>query len=615
MNEPKKTYSSFRSISAGRRTPVATPVALLALGFVMLLWVAPAAAQTTGGTTDAGQIERRIDDATPQQPRQPERGTDLPDLPEEAGDDAVEFILAAVSLLGVETLNAEALAPTYEDLLATTVTTATAAEIANEITQIYRDAGYVLSRAFVPPQTIDTGVLTVQVAEGSVTEVVIEGLDGAPVDLSAYARAIRGEQPLTLDTLERNFLLIGDLPGITVAKSSLDEDEEGSGAFRLTLDIEYDVVDGTAYTDNRGTPSVGRLQAWLSGGTNSVLGLGERLQAGIFTVPHQPEELLYKEISYLQPLGNAGTEALLSASHSVIDSGSSSGELNTSSESYRFALRLSHPIIRSRTENLWINGFAEYRNAAEDQSGAENFDDRLRVVRLRLNYDRSGETFYSSALVRLSQGIDVLGASRERAEPLSRFDGQPKFTKVSAELSHAQSIYGGVSAQVSAIGQKSANSLLASEEFAVGGSRFGRAYDFAEVTGEDGVAGSLELRYSFEDAGDVLESLQFYGFYDMGAVWNRNASGPFRRHSLSSAGVGLRATLPRSIFVSLEATQPLTRPVETSGANTHPRYFFSLSIALALNRHKFSAVRGPCREVTRRPTVPGLWPRDKSNHV
>ncbi|MBT4908343.1 MAG: ShlB/FhaC/HecB family hemolysin secretion/activation protein, partial [Rhodospirillaceae bacterium] len=482
------------------------------------------------------------------------------------------------SLLGVVTLSAEDLAPSYEDYLARVVTTADAAEIANQITAIYRREGYALSRAFVPPQTIDTGVLTVQVAEGSVTEVVFEGIDDAPVDLAPYARAIREERPLTLDTLERNILLMGDLPGISVARSDLDEDEEGSGAFRLTVVVDYDAVDGTAYADNRGTPSVGRLQSWLSGGTNSLLGLGERLQAGLFTVPNQPEELLYKEVSYLQPLGSAGTEALVSASHSAIDAGSSSGELNTESESYRFSLRLSHPIIRSRTENLWINGFAEYRNAEEDQSGAENFDDRLRVVRARLNYNRSGETFFSSALLRVSQGVDVLGASEERAGPLSRFDGHPQFTKVSGELSHAQSIYGGVSAQISAIGQKSANSLLASEEFALGGSRFGRAYDFAEVTGEDGIAGSLELRYSFEDAGDLFESLQFYGFYDMGAVWNRNASGPFRRHSLSSAGVGLRANLPRSIFVSLEAAQPLTRPVETSGGNTHPRYFFSLSV-------------------------------------
>lgn len=476
MFDSQAPFFAFQRFFTGGRGPIG---GLALVAAVVFLAPPLAVAQTTGGTTDAGQIERRLDDATPQQPRRPERGADLPDLPEQTGSDEAEFILAAVSLLGVETLSAEDLAPAYEELLARTVTTADAAEIANRITQIYRDAGYVLSRAFVPPQPIDTGVLTVQVAEGSVTEVLFEGLDEMPVDAEPYARAIRAETPLTLATLERNILLLGDLPGIDIARSSLDEDEEGSGAFRLTLVIEYDAVDGTVYADNRGTPSVGRLQSWLSGGTNSLLGMGERLQAGLFTVPHQPEELLYKKISYLQPLGSGGTEALLSASHSVIDAGSSSGELNTESEAYRFSLRMSHPIIRSRKENLWLNGFAEYRNAEESQSGAENFDDRLRVVRARLNYNRSGETFFSSAVLRVSQGLDVLGASRERAGPLSRFDGDPQFTKVSADISHVQSIYAGLSAQLSAIGQKSANSLLASEEFALGGSRFGRAYDFA----------------------------------------------------------------------------------------------------------------------------------------
>lgn len=86
------------------------------------------------------------------------------------------------------------------------------------------------------------------------------------------------------------------------------------------------------------------------------------------------------------------------------------------------------------------------------------------------------------------------------------------------------------------------------------------------------------MRYSFEDAFGVIEFLQFYGSYDKGAVWNRNATGTFLRHSLSSAALGVRINLPRSIFLSLEAAKPLTRQVETSGGNKDPRYFFSLSV-------------------------------------
>ena len=44
------------------------------------------------------------------------------------------------------------------------------------------------------------------------------------------------------------------------------------------------------------------------------------------------------------------------------------------------------------------------------------------------------------------------------------------------------------------------------------------------------------------------------------------------------AGIGLRANMPGSIVIGLEAGKPLTREVATSGNNTDPRYFFSLSV-------------------------------------
>ena len=128
-------------------------------------------------------------------------------------------------------------------------------------------------------------------------------------------------------------------------------------------------------------------------------------------------------------------------------------------------------------------------------------------------------------------------------------------------------------------GQKSANALFSSEEFAVGGNRFGRAFDFAEITGEDGAAGYLEARYTVQDLPDGFEFMQFYSFYDRGVVWNRGSSGDFRRHSLSSAGLGIRANFPWSIQTSLEVAQPLTWRVFTSGNSTKPRYFFTLSMS------------------------------------
>lgn len=536
-------------------------------------------AQTQANGTEAnpGQIERRIEDAAPITKPREEPLTNIPVLPTESGDQDQSFVLAAVSISGVETLTPAAIAPSYEELLASVITLSDAAEIANRITAIYREQGYALSRAFVPPQVVEGGVLRIVVAEGYVSGVAFSGADDLATDLNPYLASVLSEKPLKLATLERAILLINDLAGIRITQSSLSEPEEGSGEFLLQLAIQYDGADATAYLDNRGTPSVGRLQSWISGGLNSQLGMGERIQVGVFTVPNQPEELLYKEVSYLQPLGGNGTELFLSGSHSSLDPGGNLGLLDTASESVSVILRLTHPILRSRTESMWLNGFLEYRNSEEHRRGIKNFDDHIRVGRLRANYNRGGDSFFVSSILRLSQGLSVLGASTERSGQLSRFDATPNFTKVSAEASYGQNVFGQVSTLISVSGQKSANSLYSSEEFAVGGNRFGRAYDFAEITGEDGAAGSLELRYSVDERPDGFEFLQFYSFYDFGAVWNRNADSAFRRHSLSSTGLGVRANFVRSIQTSFEVAQPLTRQVFTSGNDTGPRYFFSLS--------------------------------------
>ena len=75
-----------------------------------------------------------------------------------------------------------------------------------------------------------------------------------------------------------------------------------------------------------------------------------------------------------------------------------------------------------------------------------------------------------------------------------------------------------------------------------------------------------------------LDYIQLYGFYDIGAVWNRNAArAEFSRQSLSSTGIGVRAAVLGAAQVSAEIAKPLTRPVFASNNDNGLRAFFSLS--------------------------------------
>ena len=109
----------------------------------------------------------------------------------------------------------------------------------------------------------------------------------------------------------------------------------------------------------------------------------------------------------------------------------------------------------------------------------------------------------------------------------------------------------------------------------LGGAQFGRAYDYGEIAGENGVAGLIEGRVGKDPRVPGISFVQLYSYYDAGAVWNRNAAGS-GQFTLSSAGSGARLILLKSIVMSLEAAKPLTRTPLSQGDKSL-RTFFSTS--------------------------------------
>lgn len=525
---------------------------------------------------DPGQIQQRIQetdrDDLVDQPLDPR----LPDVEPYRQADADRFILTGVTVIGSTLFSGEELSPLYEAYMATEVSRADLMDISEAATKFYQDRGYTLSRAYIPPQSIMAGIIELRIVEGYVEEMQVRG-DTAGVDITPYTKRILAERPLSQSTFERNLLLMHDLGGLKVTDIALAEEVEGSGAYTLGLTVTYDAWEGSLYSDNRGTDAVGPVQLGLSASANSLFGLGEVLTASAYTTPTDPNELQYGQLRLNQPIGSNGLALSLAGAFSKTNPSGPLEPIERQGVSVFGSVELAYPLIRMRNETLWLRGSFDARNVTDETEFGIIFDDRLRVARLKIEYIRTDEWNGSNFIsVGIAQGLDILGASGAGHRFASRADGEVQFTKLVAEYYRWQRLWGDeLALAFRASGQKSSAALLSSEEMGLGGARFGRGYEYSELTGDDGAAASIELQYTPDLRLPLADNFTFFGFYDIGAVWNRNAPAASRQLSLASAGGGVRFRLLEQLNATVEVGKPLTRD-SSRGTDRDPQVYFSL---------------------------------------
>ena len=519
---------------------------------------APAQTPPPPGASGGTATERRVP-AAPQAAPTPSTPPDTrAPAPPQAPEAALSpFTLAGVVIDGASAIDPERLVPLYAPLIATTVTASELAQLAEAIGAFYRDAGYALATAFVPPQAIVAGIVRVQVVEGHVATLTFEGAPGDAQIVRETMRAVAAERPLRLATLERRLLLLDDIPGVRVADARVRAIDAATGAYELIVTLEPTPFDAFASLDNRGTRSNGPWQLFLSGGASFFQGDGAwRVHGGFLTNPLSPRETRFGTAGLQRTLGSAGTmlNASVSANDDVAGKPDSDDDLQT--RSARFVLGVTHPLLRSRSRSLWAGIAFDALRATEDRFATTSSRDDLRVLRASSYLFQTdpwgGENTLS---LESSLGLDLLGASRAGTER-SREDASGRFAKLRIDAARTQRVAGPVSAHLALSAQAASRPLLASEEFSLGGARYGRAFDPSELSGERGWAGVAELRWADPVRLDDRLATEVFVFADTGVIWNDQPGKDPREH-LSSAGLGVRLRTDNGLRLGAEVATPL----------------------------------------------------------
>lgn len=525
-----------------------------------------------------GQFEREFQREPEPRPRPEPVVPSGADVRAPAGADQVRFVLQSLQVDGVTVYPAAEIRAAYADLLGTEITLARVYDVAADLTRRYRNDGYVLSQVVVPEQAIRAGAVRLQAIEGYVANVRIEGeVLGPRADLEAYAARIRQSRPLRAVDLERYLLFVSELAG-TTARATLAPAAE-PGASELTITITQRRASGAIGLTNRGSKSLGPWRAEGSVDVYSLFGAFDRASLRVIQTVFDSNELTFLSGAYERPLGTDGLKGIVTGSY-VDSTPGPPQNLNLPTNSVGATASLVYPIRRARVGNLSVRGTFSYFNGHTDFEGTELTDDKIRALRLGLAWDAiDAWRGVSLADLELSQGLKVFGASPDGSPLASRAGGQPDFTKITLYTARLQSLAPRWSVLAAVNAQYAFNRLLSPEQFAYGGEQFGRAYNFAELVGDSGIAFKIDLRYTDRTSWALAREVMPYVFYGIGAVWQRSPPpDESARSSAANIGAGVRVTGEYGLSGYLEVAKPLTRIVAEEGSKD-PRVFVAIQLA------------------------------------
>lgn len=537
------------------------------------------------------RIQPQVQEVAPvEEPKQPAPSP----LMEQA--QKIKFELNGVELEGNRTIPTEELKPIYEDDLHTIITVADLFTIVQDITNYYRNKGYIISRAVLPPQHVKGGVVKIQIIEGYIDQVSVTGNPkGAKCLIKDFGKQIAKCRPLEISRMEKFLTLANEVPATSV-KAVLSPSKSEPGAADLTLVTENKLMTGYLSYDNYGTLYIGPQQMTGNVGLNSLISSGDSTQF-TFTKTPRGKELTYADLNYGVPMDSRGNRWLIGGTYAhthplfILQSQKVDGVNNN------YYTNMQFPLIRSRSKTLTVITSFNYLDSQVNNFGnLQLYTDHIRSLGASIIYNFADSWYGANMLSgEARQGLPILGYTSNYnpdTAQTSRPGGRGDYSKFGLTASRLQAIKGPFSMYGIAKGQWAFNPLLSSEQFTFGGSQLGRGYDVAELIGDKGAAASLELRYDWAVEKYYLQSMQFYVFYDGGAIWNyKNIGGTPTKQTALSTGLGSRFYMKRWVSGNIMWAQPLTKQVSAlqatsqvvvSGATINrgngaaPRVFFSV---------------------------------------
>lgn len=440
--------------------------------------------------------------------------------------------------------------------------------LADRISDVYHRHGYPLATAYVPAQTIDNGIVRIDVAEARYGAVTLNNQSRVSDRvLQRTLAALQAGQPVSEFELERTLLLLQDTPGALVDTTIKPGQQVGTSDLLVDVTPQQRVT-GDAGVDNFGDPYSGRVRGSGTLNINGLFNQGDLLDFSALTAGHG---MTYGRMDYRYLLNGQGTTLGATVSGLNYHLGNDLTDLQSHGSAFVGGVVLAQPLIRNTQGNLYGQIEYDFRRLNDniDIIGLQN-DRHTNSMTTTLAGDQLDSMGVTNA--RLAMTYGVLAANNWQTDIVDQLgaDTAGHYVKLSLSLSRLQQFTRSDALYFGFSGQTSSKNLDTSEQFYLGGPDSVRGYDVGVLSGSRGYLATIEYRHdaAFQSIPGIW---QFSVFVDTGWVQqykNVFVLGP-NTGQLSSAGFGVQWNGPYKLLLSASVAFPFGRTPDILSANAN----------------------------------------------
>ncbi|MGB3299246.1 MAG: ShlB/FhaC/HecB family hemolysin secretion/activation protein [Phormidesmis sp.] len=490
-----------------------------------------------------------------------------PNTPDDISDNGDEtFFVSGIQLAGSTIFTSEDFADLFAQYSGRPVTFNELLQLRSAVTQRYVDEGFLTSGAFIPPQTLAGGVVTVQVIEGVIEDIEIVGTRRLKPSYIRSRLGLAAQPPINADTLLEALQRLQIDPLIETVSADLQAGVK-PGTSILRVDVtEADSFALTAGVDNGRSPNIGSVRRQINLTEGNVLGLGDRAYLSYANTDGSNS----LDLSYSIPVSPHNTRINLNGGISesrVIDD--VFDVLDISAAAYYYEVGVAHPLIETPTQELSLGlDFSHKENQTRlgiDDIGPfplspgadDNGETRVSALRFSQAWTQRSQQQVFAVRSQFNLGVNLLNATENAGnEPDSQFfswRGQGQWVRLLGEnaLFFLRSDV-----------QLSADSLLSSEQFGLGGQQTVRGYRQDALLRDNGALLSAEARFPILRFAEN-SIVQVTPFLDAGAAWNHKDA-TVGNNVLIGTGVGLLWQQDDALSARLDWGIPLV-DIDSSG--------------------------------------------------